>query len=59
MTKAPQRKVFDGEVYGLVSIPLHKTKKSALQRAGRYRKAGNLARISKFSKGYAVYSKKR
>ena len=59
MVKAPQRKIFNGERYGLVSIPLHKTKKSALERASRYRKAGNLVRVEKYTKGYAVYSKKK
>ncbi len=59
MKSIPQRKIFDGERYGLVSIPLHKTKKSALARAGRYKKKGHNVRIKKYSTGYAVYSKSR
>jgi hypothetical protein len=55
MEKAPQRKTFDGKIFGLVSIPLHKTKKSSEERAERYRAKGFNARVTKYPKGYAVY----
>jgi hypothetical protein len=58
--KANQYEYIDGKRYGLASIPLHKTKTSATQRADRYRKAGFNARIIKIDAGkYAVYTRKK
>jgi len=57
MALAPNIKIINGKRYGLVSIPLNKTKKSAEERAERYRKKSGSARVIKYPKGYAVYSK--
>jgi len=52
------RMYIDGVLYGLVSIPLHKTKTSAEERAKRYRQRGISARIIKIAPAkYAVYAK--
>jgi len=58
--KANQYEYIDGKRWGLVSIPLHKTKTSAGQRADRYRKSGFNARVLKIDAGkYAVYTRKK
>lgn len=60
MKKANMVEYFNGKRYGIVSIPLHKTKLAANQRATRYRAAGRLARVLKIDKGkYAVYSREK
>ena len=58
--KANLRIYINNKRYGLVSIPLHKTKKSANERAERYRKKGFNARVIKIDVGrYAVYSRRK
>ena len=60
MKKANQYEYIDGKRWGLVSIPLHKTKSSASLRADRYRKKGFNARVLKIDAGkYAVYSRRK
>ena len=60
MRKVSQIEIFEGKRFGLVSIPLHKTKTSANERAERYRKKGFNARVVKIEPGrYAVYSRRK
>ena len=58
--KANQQEYINGERWGLVSIPLHKTRSSANARADRHRKAGWNARVLKIDTGrYAVYTRRK